>query len=97
MDKEYVEFKIKVSGITRRDAKRLSGLLRTMQYLGGIGASRVVNFYCDGDGDFRPKFEIEEAYFTKKEWIKEGQKRPTSIGKTINRYISEDEDDPTLS
>jgi len=97
MNNEIVEFTIKVSNITRRDAKRLNGLLRTMQYLGGIGASRLVNFYCDGDGSFRPKFEIDNAYFSSEKFSRYGEKRRTSIGKTINRYISEGEDDPTLS
>lgn len=32
------------------------GMLKRMQYLGGIGASRKVAIYSDGDGDFRPKF-----------------------------------------
>jgi len=97
MNEEIVEFNIKVSNIKRRDAKRLHGLLRTMQYLGGIGASRVVTFYCDGDGDFRPKFKIEDAYFSNEKFSRDGRKRTTSIGRTLNRYISQDEDDPTLS
>ena len=97
MNNEYVEFNIKVSNITRGDAQRLHGLLRTMEYLGNIGASRNVNFYCDGDGQFRPKFKVEEAYFSNENFVRNGQKRRASIGKTINRYISEKEDDPTLS
>ncbi len=32
-------------------------MLKYMQHLGGVGSSRVVAFYADGDGDFRPKFE----------------------------------------
>lgn len=32
-------------------------MLKYMQYLGSIGASRVVALYSDGDGDFRPKFK----------------------------------------
>ena len=31
-------------------------MLKYMQYLGGVGASRMVSFYADGDGDFHPKF-----------------------------------------
>lgn len=31
-------------------------MLKYMQFLGGIGSSRKVSFYADGDGDFRPKF-----------------------------------------
>ena len=32
-------------------------MLKYMQRLGGLGSSRMVSFYADGDGDFRPKFE----------------------------------------
>ena len=32
------------------------GLLRRMQHLGGIGSSRYVTIYSDGDGSFRPIF-----------------------------------------
>ena len=31
-------------------------MLKYMERLGGIGASRKVAIYADGDGDFRPKF-----------------------------------------
>ena len=33
------------------------GMLRQMERLGHIGASRTISFFADGDGDFRPKFE----------------------------------------
>jgi hypothetical protein len=33
------------------------GMLQYMQLLGGLGGSRTISFYSDGDGDFRPKFE----------------------------------------
>jgi hypothetical protein len=32
-------------------------MLKYMERLGGIGASRKVTFYADGDGDFHPKFK----------------------------------------
>ena len=35
-------------------------MLKYMQHLGGMGSSRVVAFYADGDGDFRPKFEWDK-------------------------------------
>jgi len=35
-------------------------MLRKMEYLGNIGASRKISFYSDGDGDFRPKFSWDE-------------------------------------
>jgi len=36
-------------------------MLEYMRYLGGIGSSRKVCFYSDGDGDFRPKFKWSPA------------------------------------
>jgi hypothetical protein len=36
-------------------------MLKYMQYLGGVGGSRTVSFYSDGDGDFRPKFEWDDS------------------------------------
>ena len=33
------------------------GMLKRMQYLGAIGSSRLIRFYSDGDGNFRPRFE----------------------------------------
>ena len=35
-------------------------MLKYMQQLGGLGGSRTVSFYSDGDGDFRPKFKWNE-------------------------------------
>ena len=35
-------------------------MLKYMQHLGNIGSSRVVAFYSDGDGDFRPTFEWDK-------------------------------------
>lgn len=32
------------------------GMLKWMQKLGGLGSSRKVTFFSDGDGDFRPNF-----------------------------------------
>jgi hypothetical protein len=29
-----------------------------MEQLGGLGGSRTVGIYSDGDGDFRPKFNF---------------------------------------
>ncbi len=31
-------------------------MLHMMQSLGNLGSSRILGFYSDGDGDFRPKF-----------------------------------------
>jgi hypothetical protein len=34
-------------------------MLKYMERLGGMGCSREVSFYADGDGDFRPKFKFD--------------------------------------
>lgn len=34
-------------------------MLKYMQQLGGMGASRKVSFYADGDGDFHPQVQME--------------------------------------
>jgi hypothetical protein len=38
-------------------------MLKYMQYLGGVGSSRNVTFFADGDGDFRPKFKFKRSWF----------------------------------
>ena len=49
---------------------------------GNIGHSSVIGFYSDGDGDYRPKFQIDreyhEGYCCKKEKLmdEEGMPRP---------------------
>lgn len=39
-------------------------MLKEMERLGDIGSSKIISIYSDGDGDFRPKFTIEEDYKT---------------------------------
>lgn len=34
-------------------------MLAYMVRLGDLGSSRRVALYCDGDGDFRPKFKVD--------------------------------------
>ena len=36
--------------------------LATMEYFGNIGHSGVVGIYADGDGDFRPIFDIKTEF-----------------------------------
>ena len=36
-------------------------MLKYMQQLGGLGSSREVTLYADGDGDFRPKFTWDSS------------------------------------
>jgi hypothetical protein len=53
MDKRT--FTIKVS-MESRWVPHFLGMLKYMEYLGNVGASRLVSIYSDGDGDFHPKF-----------------------------------------
>lgn len=50
-----VHFTIEVTMKSRWVPHFLS-MLKYMQQLGGLGGSREVGIYSDGDGDFRPKF-----------------------------------------
>lgn len=53
---EDVTFTITVT-MRRRWLGQFLSMLKHMQKLGGWGSSRMVSFFSDGDGDFRPKFE----------------------------------------
>ena len=37
------------------------GMLKKMEQLGGLGSSRPVGIFSDGDGDFHPKFKWEDS------------------------------------
>lgn len=41
-------------------------MLKWMEHCGAVGHSSFVGFYADGDGDFRPTFEIDREYEIKK-------------------------------
>jgi hypothetical protein len=36
-------------------------MLKKMEQYGDLGCSRMISFYADGDGDFRPKFKWPDA------------------------------------
>lgn len=60
----------------KRWIKQLLGLFRDMQTLGSMGSSRMLGFYSDGDGDFRPKFDVNGSGLWNKEfgrWTQWGQ------------------------
>jgi len=46
--------------VTMRDRwiPHFIGMLKYMEQIGNIGASRRVSIYSDGDGDFNPKFKF---------------------------------------
>lgn len=60
MKYETKEFTVKCR-MSERWIPHFLAMLKYMQQLGGLGGSRWVRFYADGDGDFRPKFEWDES------------------------------------
>lgn len=56
-----VKFNITVS-MEERWINDFCSMLKWMEHCGQVGHSSVVGFYSDGDGDFRPKFEIDYKY-----------------------------------
>jgi len=60
MKSEDVEFTIKCK-MKSRWVPHFLAMLKYMQQLGVFGGSRMVSFFADGDGDFRPKFEWDSS------------------------------------
>lgn len=52
------EFTIKTE-MEERWIPHFQSFLKYMQSMGNLGHSCSVAFYCDGDGDFRPKFDFD--------------------------------------
>lgn len=52
------EFNVNVK-MEERWIPYFQSLLMTMQKMGRDGRSRLLGFYSDGDGDFRPTFEFD--------------------------------------
>ena len=63
MGYDCVQFDLRVT-MPERWVPHFLAMLKYMQYLGSIGASRRVTFYSDGDGDFRPQFKWHENLTT---------------------------------
>ena len=55
---DEVTFTLKFT-MRKRWVPQFLGMLKRMQYLGGIGSSREVVLFSDGDGDFNPKFHTD--------------------------------------
>lgn len=64
MDNE-VEFNIKVT-MNKRWIDDFCSMLKWMENCGKAGHSSFVGFYSDGDGDFRPKFDIGIGFNNKR-------------------------------
>lgn len=55
------EFNIKVK-MEERWIHDFCSMLKMMESLGNVGSSKTIGIYSDGDGDFRPKFEIDTNF-----------------------------------
>lgn len=59
-----VTFSVQVT-MKERWVDDFCSMLNWMETCGQIGHSSLVGFFADGDGDFRPKFEIDRPYTEK--------------------------------
>lgn len=63
-----------------RWADAFCSMLSMMEKNGNIGHSSIIGFYSDGDGDYRPKFQIDreyhEGYCCRKEKLIDEEKMP---------------------
>jgi hypothetical protein len=57
--------------ISERWVNDFCAMLKQMQYFGEQGHSGVVGIYSDGDGDFRPSFNIHTEYDKTKASLRE--------------------------
>lgn len=57
MEDELVKMRVEIDNLTIPQAIALDAMFRMWQSLGGMGASRHVSYFVDGDGNFRPKIK----------------------------------------
>lgn len=71
-----VEFTIKAT-MNERWIKDFCSMLKWMERCGEIGHTSIIGFYSDGDGDFRPKFDIDcDFEQVNGYWRKDGKELP---------------------
>lgn len=58
---DNVTFTVKVT-MKKKWVNIFCSMLKWMESCGKIGHSSIVGFYSDGDGDFRPEFEINTEF-----------------------------------
>ena len=56
-----VTFNVKVT-MNERWVDDFCSFLKCMEMYGRVGHSGLVGFHADGDGDFRPEFEIDRRH-----------------------------------
>ena len=63
---DLVKFKLEIT-MPKRWIKKFIQMLDCMRWTGRVGSSRLIAFYADGDGDFRPfDFKINGKEFESK-------------------------------
>ena len=67
-----VTLDVSFADLTIPQAAALRAMFEQMRVLGGMGSSRWVCFYSDGDGNFRPKpaYTVSEYADVTEEWSK---------------------------
>ena len=50
---------VRIENVTEAQAIAIESLLATWMSLGRMGGSRWTAFYADGDGNFRPRIEVD--------------------------------------
>lgn len=92
-ENEEVEFIINCK-MKRSWMNTFCSFLKMMENLGHDGMSRDLIFYCDGDGDFRPQFNLPE-YRTKQakqyKSIINGERSDAYFFDVENKYIEDNE------
>ena len=56
-----VSLTVQIHNLTVSQLLTLKEFFKYWEYLGKIGSSREVAFYCDGDGNFRPTIEFKQS------------------------------------
>ena len=49
---------VEIENLTKAQELALESMFASFKNLGGIGASRWVSFFADGDGNFHPKIKV---------------------------------------
>lgn len=74
---------IEIDNLTEAQAIAIEDMMATWVVLGDLGGSRWTSFYADGDGNFRPKVNVngKEAKFASTDLISEEERSEIWKGK----------------